>query len=181
MTSAFLLYLVIIKPFEHILQNIIAIGNECIVIVCAFLLIEVLHTGRMKHGIILIVLFTISIIATFTLSVIFQIFKMILMLKNKTPNIEEDDDLAPPPLTASPTRKLETEQQLENNREEDEGEYDEQEEDIPRESTSQIISPAPMMGSQSIESDNVDEESKWLDLVPRMPHKSYIVVDRLHM
>lgn len=137
-----------------------------------------LHTGRMKHGIILIVLFTISIIATFALSVIFQIFKMVLMLKNKTPNIEEDDDLAPPPITPSSTRKIETEHQLEINREE---EYNYEDEDIPRESVSQILSPAPMLVSQSIESDNMEEESKWLDLVPRMPHKSYIVVDRLHM
>ena len=82
-TFFYLMYIIIVRPFEHLVQNIISLINEFIVLLCAFLMIAFLDDGEQKTGFAtaIIVLFSITIIGSFVISIIFQIYQMCLRRK----------------------------------------------------------------------------------------------------
>jgi ABC-type multidrug transport system fused ATPase/permease subunit len=92
-TFFYLLYIIIVRPFEHLVQNIISLVNEFIVLLCAFLMIAFLDDGEQKTGFAtaIIVLFSITIIGSFVISIIFQIYQ--LCQRRKRSKVEKEAEI----------------------------------------------------------------------------------------
>jgi hypothetical protein len=84
LTFTYCCYYVIVRPFNYFIQNVVAIVNECLVLLIAFLFLGFLENGNPDYDLAytIIVLFSMDIIACFILGLGFQFYMIKMKLQN---------------------------------------------------------------------------------------------------
>lgn len=165
-TFTYLLYLVVVRPFEYIIQNIVAIGNQVIVLICGFLMIEILETGHMSRPAVMIALFTFSIVCTLVISILFSVYRLLTMRKEAS--LEDIEEKATPVSTSSCKGPKKA--------------FGEDKDNLghvfnPVRADSEAAPPNAVY-VESVEDEMVDEESKWLDGEFRGTNRAVTALDR---
>jgi hypothetical protein len=85
-TFAYYNFYLIVRPFKFVIQNAVIIVNECIILVIVALFCGFLEDGWPNQDLAtaIIIIFSIAIIGSFTLGIVFQIYLIVTKYKNKS-------------------------------------------------------------------------------------------------
>lgn len=75
------MYLAGVRPFRFAFQNVIAIVNESVIIVCAFLMISFFSNANEGVGLAIIIILSVDIIATFLISIVFHVHQLVVKVQ----------------------------------------------------------------------------------------------------